>query len=351
MLHSLYAFMELAERVIPSKPAVDVLQNVCVKDGFLLATDLNTFVRMPVSCTENFLLPARLLKKVLTHKPRQLKVAVSGERVSVSYDKQKLSFPAADVQEFPAFPSETFKHAAMWQPDIFKQLAAMTVFASTDPYRPALNSVCVMQDETLSAVATSGHILQWQKNLDPACTCDLKTAFTVLIPALAVKQIHKAVHSRVYISLSENFLHLQLAGNLEVAVRLVKEEYVAFERVIPKQFTQRLVLERDLLSGSVKKLKAMAPLISSRCSLTVGKNMLLCALSDLTNSIEYSVEMPVESDVSFSTNLDLSLLDTVIHTLPRGEISWQFSAAEQPSLFCAADTLNLIMPIRMEKNL
>ena len=74
MLQKLIKFIQLANRVVPKKTTLPILSNVCVEDGFIRATDLETTIRMPVDDRRRYTIPFGILKSVLKSKPKSFDV-------------------------------------------------------------------------------------------------------------------------------------------------------------------------------------------------------------------------------------------------------------------------------------
>ena len=65
MIQNLYKFVQLAQRIVPKKTTLPILSSVCVEDGFIRATDLETTIRMPIDDKRRYTLPFGVLKSVL----------------------------------------------------------------------------------------------------------------------------------------------------------------------------------------------------------------------------------------------------------------------------------------------
>jgi len=75
MLYLMQTFLPIAEKVYDRKTTLDILHSICVHDGFMLMTDLDIFVRMPFKSKENYTLPIKTIKKIVSTKPTTLNIA------------------------------------------------------------------------------------------------------------------------------------------------------------------------------------------------------------------------------------------------------------------------------------
>ena len=74
MIQELIKFIQLANRVVPKKTTLPILSSVCVEDGFIRATDLETTVRMPLEDKRRYTLPLGVLKSVAKSKPKSFDI-------------------------------------------------------------------------------------------------------------------------------------------------------------------------------------------------------------------------------------------------------------------------------------
>lgn len=73
MLQKLIRFLPIAEKVINRKTTLPILSHICVKDGYVSATDLENTVRMKIDDFRTYTIPLNILKTVLKAKPKYLR--------------------------------------------------------------------------------------------------------------------------------------------------------------------------------------------------------------------------------------------------------------------------------------
>ena len=87
MLQKLFKFIQLAQKIVPKKTTLPILACICVEDGFIRATNLETTIRMPVEDKRKYTLPYGVLKSVLKSKPKELDIELlKNQQVKLSYD-------------------------------------------------------------------------------------------------------------------------------------------------------------------------------------------------------------------------------------------------------------------------
>ncbi|KAA3618559.1 MAG: hypothetical protein D8M58_21485 [Calditrichaeota bacterium] len=353
ILFLIQTFLPIADKVYDRKTTLDILHSICIKDGFMLMTDLDTFVRMPLKNTRqpdryNYTLPIKILKKILLTKPASLCIEKSTEdKLSIKFDECQITVPTENTDEYPSFPEENYEKIAEWNRDVFKQLAKQITFASVDIMRASLTGILVKQDEYLSSVATDGHVLQWIKNLDTANKCLHFKEYECNIPAKVIKIIARYVQYKTEVWQSEKYLMFKLGHGIEFVVRKIDDPYVDYKKVIPVELPNTLTLNRK---GILKQIKS-AKNFSSQADLKAINGSIEFKSRDIDQGTEYQSTMDVEKreGAEMDVALDLALLEKSLNGIEGELIEWKYIDGDGPNILNSAEddnTLNLLMPVR-----
>ncbi|MFH2040807.1 MAG: hypothetical protein ABIJ65_15360, partial [Chloroflexota bacterium] len=166
MLHELRAFLPMAEKVKARNPTLTILNYLCVENGSMRLTDLETTIIIPVDDERSYTLPIAIMKQIFKQRPSSLDIQpMEDNKMKVLFDGHSVTFPVMDIAEYPSVPKETFKKVAIWPKEIFLQLFKQLDFVSEDELKPALMGVWVKQDQTMTSCATDGHLMEFAENL------------------------------------------------------------------------------------------------------------------------------------------------------------------------------------------
>ena len=111
MLQDFIKFLPIAEKIIPGRTGIDVIKNIAVCKGYMMATDLEMTVLMKIDDKREFLIPLSIIKTVLKSRPIRFDIDLSEQnRIKITYDDKAVSFPANDVNEYPMFPKQKFHY-------------------------------------------------------------------------------------------------------------------------------------------------------------------------------------------------------------------------------------------------
>ena len=152
--------LAILKPAVPRKPTLAVLSNILVKDGQLMATDMDTMVIIDMPEADgSFLFPYAevmdMLKYVkardylvMQHKRRELKL---------TWSEGEATYPSKDVEEYPDIPAFEPQDEANIDGDSFiPALVAALPYASTDPQRPILSGVTVQFGAPIEISAGDG---------------------------------------------------------------------------------------------------------------------------------------------------------------------------------------------------
>jgi len=359
ILYLIQTFLPIADKVYDRKTTVDILHNICIRDGFMLMTDLDIFVRMPMKNTResdrhNYTLPIKILKKILSTKPSILSIEKSTEdKLTIEFDECQIVVPTENTDEYPAFPenkeNEKYEKIAEWNRDVFRQLAKQITFASVDILRASLTGILVKQDEYLSSVATDGHVLQWIRNLDTANKCLHFKEYECNIPAKVIKIIARYVQYKTEVWQSEKYLMFKLGHGIEFVVRKIDDPYVDFKKVIPIELPNTLTLNKDQLLKQIKSARNF----SNQADLKAMNGSIELKSRDIDQGTEYSSKMDVEKreGAEMDVALNLALLEKSVNAMEGELIEWKYIDSDSPNILSSSEDeneniLNLLMPVR-----
>ena len=145
---------------VPRKPTLTILQNVLVKEGQLMATDMDSMVIMNVpEADETFLLPYADVLKMIQYVPGHdyLKMSAKRGKLTLLWPEGNATFPSQNVEEFPPIPEFEVKAEATLDGDTFMPaLNSALPYVATGTDRPVLNGVTVLFGEPIEVAAGDG---------------------------------------------------------------------------------------------------------------------------------------------------------------------------------------------------
>ena len=356
MLQELIRFLAVAEKVVPRNSTIEVLRNLCIKDGYVLATDLELIARMPVPDNRSYLIPFGIIKTVLKSKPGSIDFDLSEpNRIKINYDNKSVSFPRGEVADFPNLPEMDFQSIGEWSKEAVMLLHSQLPYLSNDELRPALNGVYLNQNGSFSSCATDGHVLRVISDMDPARRCELQE-YSGILPKRVIHLLPRLVRETVSVSFSEDYFRFELEHGLTLYARTVEATYPDFARVIPKEFASAVELDVARLMNLTEAAKAFANKATMASVFEIDEDQLSIKVENTEDDVRWESSMSVGhiSGEGLKVAMNLSYLEKVLDGIEGKQALWRYNDGNTASVFVetgdnASSPMNLIMPIRLPK--
>jgi len=356
MLQELVRFLPVAEKIVPRNSTIEVLRNLCIKDGYVLATDLELIARMPVPETRSFLIPFGIVKTVLKSKPASIDFDLSEpNRIRINYDNKSVSFPRGEVADFPNLPETEFQPIGKWSKEAVMLLHSQLPYVSNDELRPALNGVYLNQNGSFSSCATDGHVLRVISEMDPAHECELKE-YSGILPKRVLQLLPRLIKDIVQVTCSEDYFRFELEHGLTLYMRNVEGTYPDFARVIPKEFASAVKVDVSRLMNLTEAAKAFANKATMASVFEIDEDQLSIKVENSEDDLRWESSMTVDraSGGSLKVGMNLGYLEKVLDGIEGKQAMWKFNDGNSASVFveigdASGSPMNLIMPIRLPK--
>jgi DNA polymerase-3 subunit beta len=179
--------------------------------------------------------------------------------------KSIFNLAGLDPDEFPALPSYHDEYFKQISTNVMSEMIGKTVFAaSSEESRYHLNGVLFVQSkrggrEILRMVATDGHRLSLVDREGESIGGIEKG---IIIPKKGLLEIRKILEDRegeeaveIYFDQSHGFFRV---GRSVLVIRLIDGEFPEYEQVIPKENDKKLLLEKERMYGSLRRVSTMA---------------------------------------------------------------------------------------------
>ena len=329
-------------RGLPSRPVVPVTAGVLleVADGALTVTgfDFEVANRIEVQVTDKaggrVLVSGRLLAEIAKAlPPKDVRVAVDGNRLSVRCGASRFALPLMQVEDYPAVP-ELPPRSGTVAADVFASaVAQVTTAASKDETLPMLTGVRMQIDpDRLVLAATDRYrlaerIVPWQPagEVPPGA---------LVIPARTLAEAAKSLGGATEVQLAmggdTGFVGLD-AGGRQTMTRLLDGEFPKFESLWPTESGTLAEVETGGLIEALRRVSLIAQRFAPvRLVFSEGQVGLSAQAEDESSAEEELPAQVTGDDLTIGFNAGY-LLDglTAIHT-PRARLA--FTTSTRPTV-------------------
>ncbi|MBI2405316.1 DNA polymerase III subunit beta [Candidatus Gottesmanbacteria bacterium] len=349
-------------RLIPLRPQLPILQNLLLttEEGRLkiIATNLETteilWVGAKIEKEGELCIPAKLFTELVASLPQEA-VFLTENRESLVVKSQGVTatIPGVSAKEFPPIPKSKEKTRSTIKKDEFCVLVGRVSFAAaTDEGRPLLTGIRIKKDDGgVVFAATDGYRLSVARS-----TMSVGFSVDLVVPSRALNEVVKASAE------DKNLKELMLAqtedgqlvfgvGDTEIHTRLIDGEYPNFEKIIPRSFSTRALLDKERLLRAVKSAAVFARDNANivRFSLN-NQTLLVSANTPQVGENKIEVEAKIDGDggeIAFNSRFLLDFLNN----FPDDEVLFEMTGSLNPGVFKPVKDksyLHVIMPVRVQ---
>ncbi|CAK7193498.1 Beta sliding clamp [Commensalibacter sp. Nvir] len=285
------------QSVAEKRNTIPILANVLIVCGdnqlTLTATDMEIAIVETIAAEileeGSVTAPASVLYEIVRKLPENAMIELyhtsEDTPLSLRAGKYATSLNVISVEDFPSMTSDMFPHRFTLSAEILKKLIEQTRFAiSTEETRYYLNGIYIhiKQDDggesKLCAVATDGHRLARVESQVPE---GASTIPGVIIPRKTIYEVYKLLEDStetVEISLSETRIQFKL-GKVTLTSKLIDGTFPEYERVIPKNNTKILRVDKQDFSMAVARVAAISMERSRPVKLSLDNQSLIISAS------------------------------------------------------------------------
>lgn len=270
--------------VVSSRTTLPILSNVLLvaKDGRIIFTTTDLDVGITCSVEAHIekegatTLPAKRLVSIVKELPSsEVQVSVDAKNyATIKSGPSTFKIYGLSDSEFPPLPNfEGAKSFKIQQLDLKNGLKKTSFAISTDETRYVLNGIFAsFREGKLSLVATDGRRLA-MADLDLEFPASHET--DVIIPSKAVNEIQRLLgdEGELELKLSDSQISFTV-GDTFLASKLIEGNYPNYRQVIPGESNERVVISREQLLETTRRVSLLASDKSNSVKLIFTENQI-----------------------------------------------------------------------------
>lgn len=350
--------------VVPVKTTVPILGDVLVElsgdqltlTGTDLEVSISTHIAVQGEGDGSIAVPAKVLYEIVRELPDIPMELESDEmdRVTLSTQQGFYRLGGEPKEDFPRISVEDNLGSFTIKADRLVRMISTTIFAvSTDELRTTLMGVLmqIMENE-LRMVSTDGHRLVkiiYKDFESPGFQKD------IIIPTKALNMVLKNAQSNddIKVDVSDDHVVFNL-DRTTILSKSIEGQFPSYERVIPVDNDKDLVVGRDLLSASVRRVSIFSNSITHQVRFSIGNDRLSIQSEDIEFGGEAQESIPAQFkgdplEIGYNANYVLDILRHV----ESDEVVFALKDANSAAIVSPRtmeedeDVMMLIMPIRL----
>jgi len=351
--HDLLEGLQKVAGVVPTKSTTPVLENVLFElvdqKLKLTGTDLEVTVTTEIHPQEiqeegAVALPARVITEMVRSLP-DIPIQIesdAGYKIKITTDQGFYQISGISKENFPEIPAPNENRVVELANEQLARMFAKTIFAvSVDELRPALMGVFIqIMNNEFRMVATDGHRLS--KIVDDGYKGSEDELRMIVPPKavqIALKNLDEEGNTRLVIDDSSMSFEF---GATRLYTRLVEGQYPDYERVIPRDNEKMMVVDKQLLIASVKRVSLFSSQLTRQIRFSVVPQKLTILSEDVDVGGEAREELNVDyNDEPMEIGFNSQYLSDIIKQIDTDEIEFQLKSPISAAL---------VSPVRQQEN-
>jgi DNA polymerase-3 subunit beta len=350
--------------VIPTKSTLPILEHILFtlqgNNLRLLATDLEMSMsaEMNVNGSEDGVIavPARRFMDTIRALP-EIEILFSSDetskKIKMITESGEYNLIGEAGEEYPATPDFKGEAEIVLSASLLGGMINRTIFSvSTDELRPAMTGLLLqLKEEEIRAIATDGHRLVRviYSNVEGA-----KEHKDIIIPAKALQLVVKAAEEEEN-KISVDSTHIKFTfDNFTLTSRLIEETYPNYETVIPLDNDKKLVVNRETLIASVRRVGLYSNSTTHQVRFSLSKNEIKIAAEDADFGGEAREKIPCTyNNDELEIGFNAKYVEDVLTHIDSENVEMLFSTPVRAAIISPAerkpneDVLMLVMPMRL----
>jgi DNA polymerase-3 subunit beta len=275
-------------------------------------------------------------------------------RVKIKTDHGLYQIAGIKKENFPELPKFSDEQSIEIENTLLHRMFSKTIFAvSSEELRPALMGVFmqIMSDE-FRMVATDGHRLS--KIVNKSFQFD-GPPIRMIIPPKAIQIALKNLgnEGKTKIIMKDNGICF-VFNDTTLSTRLVDGEYPDYERVIPRDNEKKMIVNKDLLISSVKRVSLFSSALTHQIRFSLSSGKMVVYSEDADVGGEAREELAVEySDEQMEIGYNAQYVLDILKHIDTDDVSFLIKSPVHAAILTPMNQkeeesfLMLIMPIKL----
>lgn len=329
--------------VVPKKTTMPVLQGILVRDGYLIASNMEMTVKAKIEGTEgeSFIIPERAFDLINNLPDGEMEIsAAAGNIITIKADKIKNKYQTLDPAQFPTTASQDEGSELRIKAEMLLESMKRVSYAV-----PAQNTNTVMTAMCLQAAGgqlnfagLDGHVLAWDK-------IDYDGEFELLIPKNTVDKM-KSLGLSGEVQIWHNKTGaVFITEDFEIYTRLIEGEYFKYQTLF-KELPLHTVVSRIALLDAMTRAKMCT---EERCPVKFEMDGSALSLSIKDNTTDYHETIELQEDIAetLTIGFDARLVLETLKAFDCENVGLSFGGPKMPMIVEAEDSdfKTIVLPV------
>jgi len=350
--------------VIPTRSTLPILSNLLLETGEgkvkIAATDLDvaiiTYSPASISKKGSLSVPAKMVADLVREAPEgDITFSATDNRLEIKLPSGVYKIGGTPAEEYPKLPDVNLNRQVKIDSSELVKMIRRTSFAiSNDETRPALNGAFWRANENeMLMVATDGHRLAKYIGRIKKFS---GLSGEVIVPLKVLNLVSRLAgeeNGETGVIFGDKNIIVNL-GDTVISSRLIEGPYPNFEAVIPKDNDKHLLVDKELLSSTLKRVAILSSNLTHQVKFALKKDRLELSAANSDVGGEAKESIPAEfSGEDMEIGYNANYVQDVLKQIDGQQVDFSFSSATASGMVMPKEKkegeeyLCLVMPLRL----
>lgn len=332
--------------VVPKKTTMPVLQGILVKDGYLVANNIEMTVKAKIEGREgeSFIIPERAFDLINNLPDGEIEISAESDNIiTIQADKIKNKYQTMPPAQFPTKASqEEGSELTIKAETLLESMKRVSYAVPAQARNPVMTSMCLQAREgRLNFVGLDGCVLAWDK-------VDYDGEFELLIPKNTVDKLKAlGMSGDVQIRHSKTGA-VFITKDFEVYTRLIEGEYFKYRTMFSELPLHTAVSRISLLDAMIRAKMCTEERCPVRFELEEGS--LNLSIKDKTTDYHETVELQKNMTKPLTIGFDARLVLETLKAFDCENVGLSFGDPKMPMIVEAEDSdfKTIVLPVALK---
>ncbi len=320
--------------VVPKKTPMSVLQGILVKDGYLIANNLEMTVKAKIDGAEGecFIIPMKAFDLISNLPNGEVEIISDGNNITIKAAKIKNKYQTMDPAQFPetAIPEGEEQEIILDSSELLESMKRVSYAVPAKSSNVIMTAMCLQaKDGYLNFVGLDGHVMAWDK---VKYTGD----FSLLLPKNTTDKL-QSIGVEGSISIRHNKLGaVFVTEEYEIYTRLIEGEYFKYQNMFSELPLHTVITRAELLDAMVRAKMCT----EERCPVKfeISGDTLNVSIKDSTTDYHETIVLQEPLAEKLTIGFDARLVIETLKAFDCDNIGVQLQASKAPMIIEAEDS-------------
>ena len=329
--------------VVPRKHQMAVLQGILVKEGYLIANNLEIAVKAKIGGAEGetFVIPERAFDLINNLPDGEVDISATGkDTITIKMGKIRNRYQTLDPGQFPETVAQDMGSKMTIEADILLESMKRVSYAvPAHGKTEVMSSMCLQASGGyLNFAGLDGHVLAWDK-------IDYDGEFELLIPKNTVDKM-KSLGLSGEVQIRHNKTGaVFITEDFEIYTRLIEGEYFKYQTLF-KELPLHTVVSRIALLDAMTRAKMCT---EERCPVRfeLDGGSLSLSIKDKTTDYHETIELQEDIAETLTIGFDARLVLETLKAFDCENVGLSFGGPKMPMIVEAEDSdfKTIVLPV------